>query len=149
MDYAAVGRRLLPVRRTVVWEDGAVATVESDYEGRARAIWEAYARGGGETMCALLDDDVVWRPSSGAVLHGAAEIAEYLERHASAVTAVAHVYERHGDCVLVHGSLRRFLDGGFLDMQPSWVFFFRAGRLLGATAYATRSEAMAAIEAHG
>jgi ketosteroid isomerase-like protein len=120
--------------------------VAEDYEGRVRAIWDAYERGGVEAMRELLDDDVELRPSGGEVLRGPAEITGYLERHGDSLSAVPHVYERHGDCVLVHGSLRRFRDGGFLDVQPSWVYFFRARRLLGATAYASRAAALAAIE---
>ena len=53
-----------------------------------------------------------------------------------------HTFERHGDCVVVHGSLRRFREGGFLDVQPSWVLFYREGRLVAATAYASRAEAI-------
>ncbi|MEA2279893.1 MAG: hypothetical protein QOK21_500 [Solirubrobacteraceae bacterium] len=117
-----------------------------DYESRVRAIWDAYERGGAAAMRDLLDDDVALRPSGGEVLRGPAEIVGYLERHGDSLSAIPHVYESHGDCVLVHGSLRRFRDGGFLDVQPSWVYFFRDGRLLGATAYASRAEALAAIE---
>jgi ketosteroid isomerase-like protein len=129
-----------------IWKDGVVG---DDYESRARAVWDAYARGGIEAMRELLDDDVELRPSGGEVLHGPDEIAGYLERQGDSVSAIPHVYERRGDCVLVHGSLRRFHDGGFLDVQPSWVCFFRAGKLLGATAYASRAEALGAIEDFG
>lgn len=125
-----------------------MATGRSDDEARVRAIWDAYAQDGAEAMCALLDDDVLWRPFGGAVLHGSAEVAAYLARLAGTVTAVPHVYERHGECVLVHGSLRRFRAGGFVDVQPTWVYFFGAGRLLGATAYDSRARALAAIAAH-
>jgi ketosteroid isomerase-like protein len=120
--------------------------VGDDYEARVRAIWDAYVRGGAEALRELIDDDVELRPSGGEVLRGPAESCGYLERVGDSVSAVPHVYERHRDCVLVHGSLRRFRDGGFLDVQPSWVYFFRDGRLLGATAYGSRSEALAAIE---
>jgi ketosteroid isomerase-like protein len=120
--------------------------VGEDYEARARAIWDAYVQDGVEAMCRLIDDDVELRPSGGEVLRGPAEIAGYLQRHGDSISAVPLVYETHGDCVLVHGSLRRFRDGGFLDVQPSWVYFFRDGRLLGATAYGSRAEALAAIE---
>jgi hypothetical protein len=39
-----------------------------------------------------------------------------------------------------------FRAGGFLDVQPTWVFFFRADRLERATCYANREEALAAVE---
>ena len=61
---------------------------------------------------------------------------------------VAHEFERHGECVLVHGSLRRFRDGGFLDVQAAWVYFFRGGRIVAGTAFASRAEALAAIAEH-
>jgi ketosteroid isomerase-like protein len=123
-----------------------MTAVDANYEALTRALWDAYGRGGADALCALLDDDVEWQPSSGTVLHGPAEIARYVDEIDSRITAVPQVYETHGDCVLVHGSLRRFRDGGFLDVQPSWVYFFRARRLLGATAYASRAAALAAIE---
>ncbi len=56
-----------------------------------------------------------------------------------------HGFETHGSCVLAHGSLRTFRDGGFVDVQPSWVYFFEGQRLLRCVGYATREEALAAI----
>jgi len=61
------------------------------------------------------------------------------------VSVIVHGYETHGDCVLAHGSLRTFRDGGFVDVQPSWVYFFRDGTLVRGAGYATREAALEAI----
>jgi hypothetical protein len=45
--------------------------------------------------------------------------------------------------------MRMFRDGGFVDIQPSWVYFFRCERLVRVTAFASRDDALAAIERHG
>jgi ketosteroid isomerase-like protein len=60
---------------------------------------------------------------------------------------VLHGLETHGDCVLARSSLRTFRDGGFVDTQPSWTYFFRDGRLVRSTAYPSRAEALSAIAA--
>ena len=36
-------------------------------------------------------------------------------------------------------------DGGFVDVQPTWVYFFSAGRLIRAEAFMSREGALAAI----
>ena len=112
-----------------------------DDEARARALWDAYARGDEDAVRAQLDDEVEWRPVGGEVLHGPAEVAAYLRGHAHSMSAVAHVFESDGDRVIVHGSLRRFRDGGFVDMQPTWVFRFRDGRVIGVESYESRDDA--------
>jgi hypothetical protein len=44
--------------------------------------------------------------------------------------------------------MRVFRDGGFVDTQPSWVYFFRAGRLIRAVSFASREDALEAIAQH-
>ena len=56
-----------------------------------------------------------------------------------------HSFEEHGPCVLAHGSMRTFREGGFADVQPSWVYFFRDGVLVRGAGYATREAALEAI----
>jgi ketosteroid isomerase-like protein len=123
-----------------------MATVGDDYEARTRALWDAYTRGDADAACALLDEEIEWRVSTGELLRGRTEVAAYLRRHADTLQAVAHAFEREGDCVVVHGSLRRFREGGFLDVQPSWVHCFRDGRLVSLATYESRAEARSAIE---
>jgi hypothetical protein len=112
-------------------------------------MWAAFARDGIEAVRPFVDDDVEFTPSQGVgPLRGFAALAAYWEAHASTLSLVAHAVEQHGDCVLVHGSLRIFRDGGFVDTQPTWVYFFRDGRLERAIAFAGRDDALAAIAAH-
>ena len=123
----------------------AVTTTQNDYVARVQAIWRAYERHGVAGMRDVAGPDVEWVPFSGGgrVLKGQAGLDEWSER--AEIRASVHGFEPYGDCVLVHGSLRVFREGGFLDVQPSWVFFFRGDRLTRAVAYATRQEALAAI----
>jgi hypothetical protein len=128
-------------------EDHPIATTSTpnDYEARVRAIWRAYEREGVEGVRRLVGPDVEWVPYSGGgqVLEGADALGAWSEK--AEIRASVHGYETYGPCVLVHGSLRVFRDAGFLDVQPSWVYFFRGERLVRAVAYATRQEALAAI----
>jgi ketosteroid isomerase-like protein len=118
-----------------------MASVGDDDEARARALWDAYARGDVDALRAQLDDDIEWRPLGGKLLRGPAEVAAYLHHAVETMSAVAHVFETDGDRVIVHGSLRRFRDGGFVDMQPTWVYRFRGGRLVRLESYESRDEA--------
>src|SRR5690348_11564126 len=120
--------------------------VGEDYVARARASWEAFGRGEAEIVDAWVAADVQWRPADGATLRGKEEIAAYLDEHLASLSPVAHDFERLGDCVIVRGSLRRFRDGGFLDVQPTWVFFFRRGLLVRVAAYGSRPEATQAVD---
>jgi hypothetical protein len=120
-----------------------------DYEERVRRLWFAFERDGIAGMAPYLDEGVEWSPSDGGeVIRGVDALAEYWRATGSSQSVVPHAWEQHGDCVLVHGSLRRFRDGGFIDTQPSWVYFFRGEKLMRAVAFATRDEALAAIAAH-
>ena len=103
-------------------------------EGRpveqVRALWAAYARGGAEAMHALVGDaSVQWVPLDGG-------------EH---VSVTVQSFEDHGSCVLAHGSMRVFRDGGFVDLQPTWVYFFRGERLVRGAGYPTREAALEAI----
>jgi ketosteroid isomerase-like protein len=122
------------------------AMAEHDHVEQVRALWKAYERDGVAGMRRLVGPDVEWVPYSGGgtVLEGPDALDAFSERHE--IRTTVHGFEAHGSCVLVHGSLRVFRAGGFLDVQPSWVYFFAGGRLVRAVAYATRQEALAAIE---
>jgi ketosteroid isomerase-like protein len=120
-----------------------------DYEGRVRMMWAAFERDGIAGLRPYVDDDVEWTPASGgSTLQGFDALVDYWSSHASARSVVPHAWEQHGECVLVHGSLRMFRDGGFVDTQPSWVYFFRDGTLRRAVGFASREDALAAIEVH-
>ena len=111
-----------------------LAAVHDDLVAHVRAIWEAFARGGAAAMLAVAGPDVEWVPLA--------------EGDEGRVSATVHGFERHGSCVLAHGSLRTFRAGGLVDVQPSWVYFFRDGRLVRAVGYATREAALSAISAY-
>jgi hypothetical protein len=121
---------------------------------RARSLWDAFQREGVDGLRPLVSEDVEWRPwgNSGRPLIGFEQIAEW--HRAQRVSAgggsrsTVYRWEAVGDCALASGSLRVFRAGGFLDVQPTWVFFFRADRLERATCYANREEALAAVEEH-
>jgi ketosteroid isomerase-like protein len=126
-----------------------VVDVITDPVEQVRAIWSAYARGGVDALREVVPDDVEWVPL-GEDRHIPPDEfwGSWMRRHAEEISITVHGYERHGDCVLAHGSLRTFREGGFFDVQPSWVYFFRADRLRRCVGYATREEALAAISAY-
>ena len=120
-----------------------------DYEARVRKMWAAFQRDGIAGMRPYVDDDVEFRPTDKSTpIRGFDALAAYWRDHAAKQSVVPHAWEQHGDCVLVHGSLRMFRDGGFVDTQPSWVYFFDDDKLSRAYAYASREEALAAIHEH-
>jgi SnoaL-like domain len=132
-----------------VWETRPVSTPVE----RARSLWDALEEDGIERLRPLVADDVEWRPwgHHGRPLIGLEQIAEWHRaQHATGGGSrrVVHQWEGHGECALAFGSLRVFRTGGFLDVQPTWAFFFRDERLQRATCYATREEALAAVAEH-
>jgi hypothetical protein len=122
--------------------------VTVDYAAWVRRLWESFEREGVLGMRPFVDDDVEWHAANGAVIRGLDALAEHWDLTPGRPKVVANAWEQHGECVLVHGSMRVHRYGGFLDTQPSWVYFFRAGRLVRAASFASRDEAMAAIERH-
>ena len=72
---------------------------------------------------------------------------EWGRRQTEQVSITVHSFEEHGDCVIAHGSMRTFSEGGFSDVQPSWVYFFRDGVLVRGAGYPTREQALAAAAA--
>ena len=96
---------------------------------QVRALWAAYQRGGIDAVRELAGDvPVDWIP-----------LGE------EQVSIALHSLEEHGPCVIAHGSMRTFSEGGFSDVQPSWVYCFRDGVLVHARAYPTRQAALEAI----
>ena len=111
---------------------------------QVRAIWSAYGRGGFDALDEVVPG-VEWIPLG----HRSAPDDAGLREHASDISITVHGIEQHGSCVVAHGSLRTFREGGFVDVQPSWVYFFdERRRLLRCVGYATREDALAAAAAH-
>jgi len=114
---------------------------------QVRALWAAYSRGGVDAMHAEVGDlPVEWVPL-GAEEPMAPERfwGDWGRRQTEHVSVTVHAFEEHGPCVLAHGSMRTFREGGFADVQPSWVYFFRDGVLVRGAGYATREAALEAI----
>jgi len=118
--------------------------VIADPLDQVRAIWSAYGRGGMDALREAVPPDMEWVPLGQDDAAGDAS----LRRHVENISVTAHSFERHGSCVLAHGSLRTFREGGFVDVQPSWVYFFRGDRLERCVGYATREDALRAISRH-
>jgi ketosteroid isomerase-like protein len=114
---------------------------------QVRALWAAYARGGVEAMHrAVGDTPVEWIPLSAREPVPAEHFwGEWGRRQTEQVSVTVHSFEEHGDCVIAHGSMRTFSEGGFSDVQPSWVYFFRDGVLVRGAGFATREEALKAV----
>ncbi len=114
---------------------------------QVRAMWAAYARGGVEAMHALVGDTLVeWVPlGANEPLPPERFWGEWGRRQTEQVSVTVHSFEEHGPCVLAHGSMRTFRAGGFADVQPSWVYFFRDGVLVRGAGYPTREAALQAI----
>ena len=110
-----------------------------------RAIWAAHARGGVDAMRRVAGEDVEWVPLSASPLASEEFWGGWARRRTEEVSVSVHGYEDHGACVLAHGSMRTFREGGFIDEQPSWVYFFACGRLIRSAGYRTREDALAAI----
>jgi hypothetical protein len=114
---------------------------------QVRALWAAYARGGVDAMHAQVGEAVVeWIPTGAREPVPPEQFWGDLGRRLGERQSVTlHSLEEHGPCVIVHGSLRTFHEGGFADVQPSWVYFFRDGVLVRAAGYPTREAALEAV----
>jgi len=121
--------------------------VEGNPIEQVRALWAAYARGGVAAMHEVVGDaPVEWVPlgQDEAVLPEQFW-GDWGRRQEEHVSVTVHSFEEHGPCVIAHGSMRTFSEGGFVDIQPSWVYFFRDGRLVRGAGYPTREAALEAI----
>jgi hypothetical protein len=114
---------------------------------QVRELWAAYQRGGVDAMHALVGDaPVEWVPlDEEEPVPPERFWGEWGRRRTEQVSIAVHSLEEHGPCVIAHGSMRTFSEGGFSDVQPSWVYCFRDEVLVYARAYPTREAAMEAV----
>ena len=114
---------------------------------QVRELWAAYARGGLPAMREVVGDTLVeWVPLDEDEPVAAEQFwGEWGRRAREQVSVTVHSFEEHGDCVVAHGSMRTFREGGFIDVQPSWVYFFREGKLVRGAGYPTRQAALEAV----
>jgi hypothetical protein len=114
---------------------------------QVRAMWGAYARGGVEALHQVVGDaPVEWIPLGAQDPVPPQRFwGDWGRRQTEQVSVTVHSFEERGDCVIAHGSMRTFSEGGFWDVQPSWVYFFRDGVLVRGAGFATRAQALEAV----
>jgi len=114
-----------------------------------RRLWEAVADNGLEAGLQLTDPDVEWVPhAAGGRVLTSKELLDFFgefegERHI--VQARLYSVGMEGDAVLASGSFRLKGGGGISDFQIHFVYEFEDDRLVRASTYATRADAMEAI----
>ena len=115
---------------------------------QVRALWAAYARGGVDAMHAEVGEAAIeWIPTGAREPVPQEQFwGDWGRRLNEQQSVTIHSLEEHGSCVIAHGSLRTFHEGGFADVQPSWVYFFRDGVLVRAAGYPTREAAIEAAD---
>jgi len=124
-----------------------MTSVEGRQIEQIRALWAAYERGGVDAMRRVVGDTPVeWIPlDDDEPVAPEAFWGDWGHRRDEQVSVTVHSLEEHGSCVLAHGSMRTFREGGFVDVQPSWVCFFREEVLVRVRGYPTRQTALEAI----
>jgi len=114
-----------------------------------RRLWEAVAESGLEAALALTDPDMEWVPhaAGGRVLTSQELLAFFNEFQGEQHIAEARVYSVgvEGDAVLASGSFRLRGGGGISDFQIHVVYEFEDERLVRASTYATKADALDAI----
>jgi ketosteroid isomerase-like protein len=114
-----------------------------------RRIWEAVDESGLEAALQLTDPHMEWMPhAAGGRVLTSRELLDFFdefqgERH----MMQARLYSVHaeGDAVLASGSFRLKGGGGIAEFQIHIVYEFEQGRLVRASTYATRADALDAM----
>jgi ketosteroid isomerase-like protein len=127
---------------------------EQDNIKFVRALWAAIAEEGGlEPALRLTEPDMEWRPHAAGwrVLTSEELLRFYEEFQGERQLLEARPYSFHpqGDSVLASGSLRLSSSESMAEFQIHIVYEFEDGKLRRATTYATRNEALAAMNAAG
>jgi ketosteroid isomerase-like protein len=122
---------------------------EQDNVKFVRSLWAAIAEGGLEESLQLTAPDVEWRPhaADGRVLTSE-ELLHFFndfQGERQLLEATPYSFHAHGDLVLASGSFRLRGSERMSEFQIHFVYEFEGGRLVRATTYATRNEAIAAM----
>jgi hypothetical protein len=125
----------------------ASVAVEGKPIEQVRAMWAAYQRGGVDALHDVVGDaPVEWVPLDAEEPVPPEQFwGDWGRRRREQVSITMHSFEEHGACVVANGSMRTFSEGGFADVQPSWVYCFRGDVLVHAQAHPTREAALEAI----
>lgn len=114
-----------------------------------RRLWDAVAERGLEAGVELTDPDVEWAPhTAGGRVLTTRELLEFFEELGGARVVSARVYSVNAeapDTVLASGSLRLKVGGGISEFQIHVAYEFEDDRLVRASTYATRADALDAI----
>lgn len=117
-------------------------------EQLVRSLWSAINEGGVEAALKLTDAQVEWRPhpAGGRVLTSE-ELLDFFrsfQGERELVVATPYSFHAEGDVVVASGSFRLSGRDRFSEFQIHWVYEFDGERLVRATSFATRSEALQA-----
>ena len=90
-----------------------------------KSLFSRFATGGAPAAAALMHEDIVWTPhdrSEHEMRSRDALLARFRRLAASGTRyeAVGHVYEDHGDCVVVIGRIRVLGAQGHYDIPMCW-----------------------------
>jgi ketosteroid isomerase-like protein len=116
----------------------------------ARRLWAAVNDGGLEAALKLTEPDVEWMPhlAGGRVLRSDELLAFFDEFRddRQLLEATPYSFEAHDDKVLASGSFRLYGAGGHIaELQIHFVYEFEQGRLVRASTFDTRSDALRSI----
>jgi hypothetical protein len=123
---------------------------EHDNVKFVRRLWGVIADGGLEAALEMTAPEVEWRPhaAGGRVLTSQELLQFFNEFQGERQLLEARPYSFHayGDMVLASGSFRLSGRDRMAEFQIHFVYEFENGTLKRATTFATRSEALAALE---
>ena len=115
-----------------------------------RALWAAIAEGGLEGALQLTSPDVQWRPhaAGGSVLTSEQLLKFYedFQGERQLLEATPYSFRAHDDLVLASGSFRLMRSDRMSEFQIHFVYEFEDGSLVRAATYASRGEALAAMD---
>lgn len=123
---------------------------EHDNVKYVRRLWAVIADGGLEAALEMTAPDVEWRPhaAGGRVLTSQELLQFFTDFQGERQLLEARPYSFHslGDRVLASGSFRLRGRDHMAEFQIHFVYEFEHGVLKRGTTYATRAEALAAID---
>jgi ketosteroid isomerase-like protein len=114
-----------------------------------RSLWAAIGEGGLEAALEMTAPEVEWKPhAAGGQVFTSEELLKFFREfqgERQLLEARPYSFQAHGDLVLASGSFRLRGSDRMAEFQIHFVYEFEEGRLLRATTYATRGEALTAM----
>jgi ketosteroid isomerase-like protein len=120
-----------------------------------REVWDAYASGRTDVLLERLDPDVEWHPSLAQddAVRGRDAFSEWLSRlqreYKSLTVVLETTREVADDCIMAFGQVTTFDHSGIKrdDAALAWVAEFRDERIVRATSFLDRDEALRYVTA--